>query len=234
MEEIRAAFDMSSIDLIEALHMLDPVDIPKENPAEYGNEKLEILFDFYGKPLQDSYEDRTVASPALINCTQESLALEYKHCKEYVINQRNDLSAELLAKEKSVKRKLGWLKVDATKNKKNIKIAEEELLGIQNKQKEPLTMKELLNDSVVSFAFPTIRYLLKLFMLVPMSEAIVERGFSKMKLIMTIKRACLDDKSLNALMRISFKSKPLTQHQIKVIISEWKKQGFRCIFGESM
>ena len=66
------------------------------------------------------------------------------------------------------------MKVDATKNKKNIKIDEEELLGIQNKQKEPLTMKELLNDFVVSSAFPTIRYLLKLFMLVPMSEAIVE------------------------------------------------------------
>ena len=174
LEEINATFDLSSTDPTEALHMLDLVDIPKKNLVEYGNKKLEILFDFYGKPLQDSYEGRTVASPALINCTQESLALEYKHYKEYVINQRNDLSAELLAKEKSVKRKLGWLKVDATKNKKNIKIDEEELLGIQNKQKEPPTMKELLNDSVVSSAFPTIRYLLKLFMLVPMSEAIVE------------------------------------------------------------
>ena len=96
------------------------------------------------------------------------------------------------------------------KKNKNIKIAEEELLGIQNKQKEPLTTKELLNDSVVSSAFPTIRYLLKLFILVPMSEAIVERGFSKMKLIMTDKRTRLDDKSLDALMRISFQSEPLT------------------------
>ena len=33
--------------------------------------------------------------------------------------------------------------------KKNIKIAEEKLLGIQNKQKEPLTTKELLNDTAV-------------------------------------------------------------------------------------
>ena len=91
--------------------------IYQKNPTEYGNEKLEILFDFYGKPLQDSYEDRTVDSPALINYTQESLVLEYKHYKEYVINRRNDLSAELLAKEKSVKRKLDWVKVDAKKIK---------------------------------------------------------------------------------------------------------------------
>ena len=151
-----------------------------------------------------------------------------------MISRRNDLSVELLAKEKSIKRKLDWLKVDATKNKKNIKIAEEELLGIQNKQKEPLTTKELLNDTVVISAFPTIPYLLKLFILVPMSEAIVEQGFSKMKLIMTDKRTRLDDKSLDALMRISFQSEPLTQHQIKVIISEWRNQHVRRIFAETM
>ena len=136
--------------------------------------------------------------------------------------------------KKSLKRKLDWLKVDATKNKKNIKIAEEELLGIQNKQKEPLTTKELLNDTVVSSAFPTIRYLLKVFILLPMSEVIVEQGFSKMKLIMSDKRTRLDDKSSDALMRISFQSEPLTEHQIKVIISEWKNQRVRRIFAEGM
>ena len=55
--------------------------------------------------------------------------------------------------QKSVKKKLEWLKIDATQNKENIKIAEEELLGIQNKQKEPLTTKELLSDTVVCSAF---------------------------------------------------------------------------------
>ena len=55
LEEINATFDLSSTDPTEALHMLDLVDIPKKNLVEYGNKKLEILFDFYGKPLQDSY-----------------------------------------------------------------------------------------------------------------------------------------------------------------------------------
>ena len=72
--------------------------------------------------------------------------------------------------------------------------------------------------TVVSSAFPTICYLLKLFILVSMPEAIEERGFSKMKLIMTNIRTCLDDKGVDALKMISFQSKPLTQHQIKVII----------------
>ena len=82
LEEINAALGMSFIDPIKTLYMLDPIDIPKENLAEYGNEKLEILFDFYGKSVQDSYNVRTAVSPALINCTQESLAFEYKHFKE--------------------------------------------------------------------------------------------------------------------------------------------------------
>ena len=54
-----------------------------------------------------------------------------------------------------------------------------------------------------------------------------------MKLIMTNKPTRLDDKSLDALMRIPFQSEPLTQHQIKVIISEWKNR-VRRIFPQSM
>ena len=170
LEEIHAVFDMSCIDPIEALYMLDPVDIPKENLPEHGNEKLEILLDFYGKTLQDSYEGHTGVSLVLINCTQESLPLEFKHYKKDVISRRNDLSVESLAKEKSIKRKLDWSKCRCNKKKKkNIKIAEEEILGIQSKQKEPLTTKELLDDTVVSSAFPTIRYLLKLFISILMS-----------------------------------------------------------------
>ena len=46
----------------------------------------------------------------------------------------------------------------------------------------------------ISSAFPSICYLLKLFVLVPMSEAVVERGFSKMKLTLTDKPTRLDNK----------------------------------------
>ena len=67
-----------------------------------------------------------------------------------------------------------------------------------------------------------------------MSQAIVEQGFSKMKPILTDKRTRPDHKSSDALMRISSHSEPLTQHQIKVIISKWKNQRVRSTFAESM
>ena len=53
-----------------------------------------------------------------------------------MISWRNDLSVELVDKENHIKRKLEWLKLETTKNKTNIKIVQEELLWIQDKQKE--------------------------------------------------------------------------------------------------
>ena len=47
LEKINAAFDMLSNDPTDALYFIDPVDITIKNVAEYGKEKLEILFDFY-------------------------------------------------------------------------------------------------------------------------------------------------------------------------------------------
>ena len=51
--------------------------------------------------------------------------------------------------------------------------------------------------------------MLKIYVLIAMSEAIVERGFSKMGQIVTKKRTALDDNSLEMLMRISYNKTPL-------------------------
>ena len=51
---------------------------------------------------------------------------------------------------------------------------------------------------------------------------------------MTDKCTRLGDKSLDALVRISFQSEPLALHQIKVIINEWKNQRVSHIFPESI
>ena len=66
----------------------------------------------------------------------------------------------------------------------------------------PLTVEDLLDDSVISLAFPNIRRLLSIYMLIPSSEAVVERWFSTMGQILTKKRRGLDNDSLDMLMRI--------------------------------
>ena len=102
------------------------------------------------------------------------------------------------------------------KNKKNIKSTAEQLLEIQNKQKEPLTMTEPFCFSNYILFTDVIHF----------SCNVKDNSTTRLKLIMTDKHTCLDDKSLDVLMRISFQSEPLTPHQIKVMICNWKNQ--RC------
>lgn len=101
------------------------------------------------------------------------------------------------------------------KNKKNIKSTAEQLLEIQNKQKEPLTMTEPFCFSNYILFTDVIHF----------SSNVKDNSTTRLKLIiMTDKHTGLDDKSLDVLMRISFQSEPLTPHQIKVMICNWKNQ----------
>ena len=55
----------------------------------YGSEKIKSLFSFYGKERSDTYAGRTITSPALISCTEESLSLKYGGYKNYVASSKN-------------------------------------------------------------------------------------------------------------------------------------------------
>ena len=55
----------------------------------------------------------------------------------------------------------------------------------------PVAVENLLDDTVLSTAFSTIRRLLKVYIIISFSDVAVERGFSKMNLIMTERRCSL-------------------------------------------
>ena len=57
-----------------------------------------------------------------------------------------------------------------------------------------------------------------------MSEAIVEKGFSRMEQIVTKKHTALDDNSLEMLMRISYNKTPLNTNDAKGVLDKWKKE----------
>ena len=88
-----------------------------------------------------------------------------------------------------------------------------QLENIKNRKEHSLSVNDILEDNVVSSTFPSILYLLNLFALAPMSEAVVERGFSNMKL--TDKQTLLDNKSLDTLMRMSFNNVTLVPEIVK-------------------
>ena len=62
---------------------------------------------------------------------------------------------------------------------------EDELYIIAEKVNDPLSVEDLLKDILVETALPNIRQLLRIYVLIPSSEAVVEIGFLKMGQVMT-------------------------------------------------
>ena len=80
---------------------------------------------------------------------------------------------------------------------------EKELEHLNAEIKNPVLVEDLLRDIVIESAFPNVRRLLIIYLLVSHAEAAVERGFSKMDRIMTKRRCSLDVNSLDLFMCIS-------------------------------
>ena len=95
---------------------------------------------------------------------------------------------------------------------------EDELYITAEKVNDSLSVENLLKDTVVKTAFPNIRRLLKSYVLIPSSEAVVERGFSKLGQIITKKRTSLEDNSLEISMRISHHKDPLSMNDVKRVL----------------
>ena len=159
------------------------------------------------------------------------MTLEYSGYKNHVDSRKKEIAKETEAQLNSANTRLGWAHVDKFKSNKSTKTIESEISSLDEKIKISLNVFDVLKDYVIESAFPNIRYLLKLLAIVPMSGAVVERGFSNMKLIMTGQRTRLDEKSLDAFIRISFHSSPLHCGEVKQIANDWKHQRHRRIFS---
>ena len=186
---------------------LDPSSIPASNDylfLMYGENDISTAFDFYGKPAEDDYEGHKSYNPPLLNCTLDSLKLEYGGYKTYVATRKNKVTGELEWQLKSLNAKLICANAQKYKPTREIKAIKREIVETKGKNLAPATALALLHDKVVESVFPNIRKLLCLYVLIPQSEAVVEKGFSKMKLIMTDKRTRLEPESLDSLMRISY------------------------------
>ena len=94
-----------------------------------------------------------------------------------------------------------------------------------------LSAEDLLRDNVVETAFPNVQHLMKIYVLMPLSEATVEREFSKMGKIMTKKHTALDDNSSETLMHISKQQQSLNTNDVKHVLELWRNQKERRIFS---
>ena len=87
---------------------------------------------------------------------------------------------------------------------------------------------------VVETVFPNIRWLLKIYVLIRSSQAVVERGFWKMGQIITKKCTSLDDNSLEMLMRISHHKISLSMNNVKQVLDNLRGQKECRIFSNNL
>ena len=176
---MRAAFDMSFIPPVEALIALDLMSIPEAdtNCITYSHDSINVAFEFYGNSKEDIYEGCTKISPPILNCTTESLQLGYTGYKSYICTHCLELVVKISGLEKNIKSCLALTEAKKYKSQKTMKERERELQVIQGKKQSPLTVDDLLGDSVIKAAFPNVRKLLLLYSLVPQSEPVVKMGF---------------------------------------------------------
>ena len=233
--EIRTAFSISELPVVEAFLAIDPQTIPQESHesfTEYGTHNIGVLFEFYGNAKEDDFlGHRTVSVPLLFCATKESVLLEYGGYKAYVATQRANSTEKYRIELRSQEARLLAASADKRKPKKILNKYEAEVQATKEKLEKPLSVIDLLGDEVIKQAFPSIYRLLKIYLLLPHSEAVVERGFSKMKLIMTKKRTNLDSNNLDALMRLSYNNEKLTDQDVSCIIDIWKGKKNRRIFN---
>ena len=98
--------------------------------------------------------------------------IEYVGFKNYIAQQNVALSEEYAAKEKSVKAK--YLLVDSQKykmRKQVIKAIEEELKLTTKRKSTPFSVEDLLRDNIVETIFPNVWHLMKIYVLISMSDA---------------------------------------------------------------
>ena len=98
IKEIRDAFNLDNLPVLLAITALDLHGTPsKEDDSfdSHGNDKIETLFNFYGKTQGDVYDGHRTSSPALLLCTHKLLKMEYGGYKNYVAQLKINFKQKL-------------------------------------------------------------------------------------------------------------------------------------------
>ena len=94
---------------------------------------------------------------ALYDNQLSCLLLEFGNFKSYVYEQKAALSQEYLGKEKSLVSKFDLFNAQKYETTKRSKVIEDELSLIAEKVHNPLSVEDLLQDSVIETTFPSIQ-----------------------------------------------------------------------------
>ena len=190
-DEIASAFDLSNLPILNAFLKIEPSCIPTKSDisfTEFGTSELKALFEFYGKDAVDKYQGKITRAEKIITCQLSSLELEFGGYKNYVATLKEKKKDDHRKILESLEIQMKQMSANKYTTKKAIRSIETKPRNTKERIEHPVTVEDLLDDGVISQAFPNIQRLLCIYLSIPHTEAVGERGFSKMGQIMTKKR----------------------------------------------
>ena len=236
IKEIRDIFNLDNLPYLLAMMALDLHDIPSKEDDSFDshrNDKIETLFNFYSKTQDDVFDGHGTSSPTLLLCTQKSLKMEYDGYKSYVAQLKIGFKQKLVSEVSKIKTSILQTSAKKYKSCHAVTEREQELSNIKKKMEDPVKVEDVLKDNIIETVFPDIQRLLRIYICMPQSEAIVEDGFLKMNLILTKKQTALDNDTLDALMRLSHWKTKLNTYKTQEIVGTLKhKKDWRIFSSE--
>ena len=105
---MKDAFDLTNLPVLNLFLKLDPQGLPSAESTEfptYGEHEIKELYNHYDTRKEDTFQERTVTTEALLDVPIDALLIEYARFVNYVAQQKVALPEEYTAKEKSLKAK---------------------------------------------------------------------------------------------------------------------------------
>ena len=102
IEEMKGAFNISNLPVLNAFLKLDPWGLPDSDSLSfesYHKEELKVLHDFYGTGKQDTFQGGMVQADTLYDTKFSSLLLEFRNFKSYVSEQKYLCPKNVLVKK---------------------------------------------------------------------------------------------------------------------------------------
>ena len=129
-KEMKDAFDLTNLTFLNSFLILDPQGLLSTESTEfptYDEHMIKELYSHYGTRKEDTFQERTITTEALLDVPVNKLLIEYAGFKNYVTQQKVALSEEYNAKEKSLKTKYLLVHSQKYKTRNQVNAIEEEL-----------------------------------------------------------------------------------------------------------
>ena len=90
-KEMKDTFDLTNLPVLNSFLKLDPQGLPSAKSTEfptYSEHQIKELYNHYSRRKEDTFQERTVTTDALLYVPINALLIEYVGFKKYVAQQK--------------------------------------------------------------------------------------------------------------------------------------------------